>query len=130
MQNRFLSMQVQDLESIENKLRNELARISTVNTMSQLLGETSGINELVEDADEFQFVNSMGLSAKQKEEEVQQAEKQELKIQNRFSKAPEETIIQDHDFFDSSLQQSNTDSSTHNTKSLELVGRAKSNSEA
>ena len=130
MQNRFLSMQVQDLESIENKLRNELARISTVNTMSQLLGETSGINELVEDSDEFQFVNSMGLSAKQKEEEVQQAEKQELKIQNRFSKAPEETIIQDHDFFDSSLQQNNTDSSTHNTKSLELVGRAKSNSEA
>lgn len=53
MQNRFLSMQVQDLESIENKLRNELARISTVNTMSQLLGETSGINELVEDSDEF-----------------------------------------------------------------------------
>lgn len=40
MQNRFLSMQVQDLEVSENKLRSELARVSTIHTMSQLLGET------------------------------------------------------------------------------------------
>ena len=99
MQNRFLSMQVQDLESIENKLRSELARMSTVQTMQQLLGETPGHDSLEfsrksrGDSEDFQFVNSMGLSAKQKEEEIYEVEQKELKIQNRFSKAPEETII-------------------------------------
>ena len=62
-------MQVQDLESAENMLRNELARMSNIQTMSQLLGE--GPDKLDDfmrksrgNSEDFQFVNSMGLSAK------------------------------------------------------------------
>ena len=63
-------MQVQDLESAEHKLRNELARISTLQSMSGLLGEgrdSSKLDELIrrtrlESDEDFQFVNSMGIS--------------------------------------------------------------------
>ncbi len=62
--------------------------------MSQLLGE--GPDKLAEfirksrgNSEDFQFVNSMGLSAKLDDMAIEIAEEQEMKIQNRFSRAPD-----------------------------------------
>ena len=62
--------------------------------MSQLLGE--GPDKLADfirksrgNSEDFQFVNSMGLSAKLDGIAIEIAEKQEMKIQNRFSRAPD-----------------------------------------
>ena len=62
--------------------------------MSQLLGE--GPDKLADfirksrgNSEDFQFVNSMGLSAKLDDMAIEIAEEQEMKIQNRFSRAPD-----------------------------------------
>jgi len=52
------------------------------------------------DSEDFQFVNSMGASAKLDEKAIELAESQEMRIQNRFSRAPDQTMIQDYDYFD------------------------------
>ncbi len=40
-------------------------------------------------SEDFQFVNSMGISAKLDDMAIEIAEEQEIKIQNRFSRSPD-----------------------------------------